>query len=410
MRRRTRPDFGTRANKSDEWGWELSNLITNWNISFPDAHFAGTANSQHVMAYVSPKQDPSADMLLAFDGTSKTNSSWKSGSFGGFMKRCNLTELTIGGFGTPSAPTSAWNGGIDYVIITDEVLTQDEINKITRMEDVGEAVVPGADIGEMFNNAYGDNSWVFTGGEDVQGGFDQVGGARNYIGQFEEYVRWKQSGNENGRQRYTINTAKKGQTLADVVTNWENRVAAYNPKAVAYMVGHEDYSQGTAGVENFKTQLKQFINKATAMRENKGFAVIQKPYATNDTATNTKIQAYCDAVDAVVTEYAQDAKYARIVVVDHFTQTKDNADFKANKLTGNKLNKLGHFEIGKQFSDATMKTTAGYPADIALMNQTVEPAAEVYSKVVPTVNAESRTLNVEIGGSRKFQMDIYIKD
>ena len=42
----------------------------------------------------------------------------------------------------------------------------------------------------MFNTAYGDNSWVFTGGSAVQGGYAQTQGIRNYIGQFEEYVRW----------------------------------------------------------------------------------------------------------------------------------------------------------------------------------------------------------------------------
>ena len=65
----------------------------------------------------------------------------------------------------------------------------------------------------------------FTGGEAVQGGFAQTRGVRNYVGQFEEYVRWTKAGNENGRQRYTINTGKAGQTLKDVVDNYQTLVA-----------------------------------------------------------------------------------------------------------------------------------------------------------------------------------------
>ena len=90
--------------------------------------------------------------------------------------------------------------------------------------------------------------------------------------------------------------------------------------------------------------------------------MIQKPFAVKDDAVNATIMLYCKAVDEVVKEYEDESeKLDRIVVVDHFAQTNQD-DFKNNKLKdGQTLNAAGHFEIGKQFSAATIKTTDSYP-------------------------------------------------
>ena len=34
------------------------------------------------------------------------------------------------------------------------------------------------------------NTWVFVGGEETAGSYAQCGFARNFVGQFEEYIRW----------------------------------------------------------------------------------------------------------------------------------------------------------------------------------------------------------------------------
>ena len=126
-------------------------------------------------------------------------------------------------------------------------------------------------ISRMFNNSInpGNNTWVFVGGEAVQGTYEQIGGARNYIGHFEEYIRnQKSAGDDPTRQRYMINTAKAGQTLEDVVENWDAKVTKYDPRAVAYLVGVEDYSQGPAHIGEFKESLRAFIDKALAEKAN----------------------------------------------------------------------------------------------------------------------------------------------
>lgn len=336
-------------------------------------------------------------MRLTIDGQEMWSNT-DAGNRGLFSKQSVLDQVTIGAQKTKDGQVyKGFQGEISHVIITSETLTDADAIAISKPETSGE-IASGSAVGEMFQIQYGDNSWVFTGGEAVQGGFAQTKGVRNYVGQFEEYVRWTKAGNENGRQRYTINTGKAGQTLKDVVDNYQTLVADYSPKAAAYLVGKEDYQAGEAGIASFQDSLRQFINLSLGLKENgKGFAVIQKPFAVKDDAVNATIMLYCKAVDEVVKEYEDESeKLDRIVVVDHFAQTNQD-DFKNNKLKdGQTLNAAGHFEIGKQFSAATIKTTDSYPGNGVTLNLKEEEQPDVYLNVLPVVTAENAGLHVQI--------------
>lgn len=272
----------------------------------------------------------------------------------------------------------------------------------------------GAAISRMFDHSYRDNTWVFTGGEAVQGGFDQTRGIRNYIGQFEEYIRWTigESSAINGRQRFAFNTGKAGRTLSDVVDNYETLVADFETKAAVYMVGVEDYSQGEDHLEEFKTDLKNFIDKSLALKEDgSSFAVIQKPFAVKDDTTNALIQKYCDAVDEVAESYKNEAvKYTQIVVVDHFTAT-NTEEFKTNKLQENgKLNAEGHLEIARQFTEATSGVSGDFPCAGVSLDLAEEEQPQQYLDVQPTVTATDSSLKVEIpetdGTSWKYELEL----
>ena len=336
-------------------------------------------------------------MRLTIDGQEMWSNT-DAGNRGLFSKQSVLDQVTIGAQKTKDGQVyKGFQGEISHVIITSETLTDADAIAISKPETSGE-IASGSAVGEMFQIQYGDNSWVFTGGEAVQGGFAQTRGVRNYVGQFEEYVRWTKAGNENGRQRYTINTGKAGQTLKDVVDNYQTLVADYSPKAAAYLVGKEDYQAGEAGIASFQDSLRQFINLSLGLKENgKGFAVIQKPFAVKDDAVNATIMLYCKAVDEVVKEYEDESeKLDRIVEVDRFAQTNQD-DFKNNKLKdGQTLNAAGHFEIGKQFSAATIKTTDSYPGNGVTLNLKEEEQPDVYLNVLPVVTAENAGLHVQI--------------
>jgi len=103
----------------------------------------------------------------------------------------NLNFLTIGGAINNGVNKAGFKGEIAYVTITDEVMSESEVeaytvavtNKLNKMD-----ISLGSQISNMFNDDV-DNTWLFVGGEEVQGSYNQVQGMRNYVSHFEEYIR-----------------------------------------------------------------------------------------------------------------------------------------------------------------------------------------------------------------------------
>lgn len=221
----------------------------------------------------------------------------------------------------------------------------------------------GADITEMFNNKYNDNTWVFIGGEAVQGDFNQTKGIRNFVGQFEEYIRWTKSGNEMGRQRYVINTARSGLNLHEIVSDYEELVSNYSPKAVGYMLDKEDYALGDQHLNDYKNSLICFIDKSLKLHNDQGFVVLQTPYVSNSESTNELIRKYVLLMKQVVDSYSTNNRINRIVFVNYFELTNTD-EFKNHCLEKDgTINARGHFELGKLLSEATIGTSQGYPGN-----------------------------------------------
>lgn len=357
-------------------------------------------------------------MRLTIDGAEVWNNTVASNA-GLFSAMNVLDQLTVGGHKAADGTVeNGFQGQISHVVVTEEEVSDADAIAISRA-GCSIKVTCGANIGSMFNTE-ADNSWVFVGGTDVEGGFLQTRGMRTYIGQFEEYIRAKMAGSptDNTRQRQTINVGKAGRTLSEILTDWDSLVTAYSPKAVSYFVGKEDYGKGTDHIQTFKTELKQFIEKSLAEKSGKGFAVIQKPYATASAEDNKIIEAYCAAVDEVVASYENTpVKYANIVVVDHYTNTKSDSSWSEKLNADGYLNGKGHFEIGKQLAAATIKTTDGFPNSSVTLDYQEVSQSEAYLDVQPTAKAGDKKLEVTIpegyGDSWKYQLtigDVVIED
>lgn len=251
----------------------------------------------------------------------------------------------------------------------------------------------------MFNDDV-DNTWLFVGGEEVQGSYNQVQGMRNYVSHFEEYIRWTQSSNTTaGKQRFVMNAGKKGQTLNDIINKFDSYKNEFNPKAMAYMIGKEDYSQDD--VNRFKEELREFITLSLELRNQQGFAVIQKPHTIGNVDTDAIIEKYCGVVDEVVEEFTNANNDQRIVVVEH--------DVTDESLKDGVLNQKGHYNIGQQLSEATIETTSLYPCtkgiDFNLKNMnTVETYAQ---DIVPSIQSTDNSLEVEIPEYKDIQEWVY---
>lgn len=289
----------------------------------------------------------------------------------GYVRLSNVSEVISG----KKYLIAAMTNGEWYVLYpsTNTGAPYSHIAKVVP-HDAKQEITLGSDINEMFDNSP-DNTWVFAGGEDAEGGFAQTRGQRNYVGQFEEYIRWTDTSGSGDapnfqRQRYTINVAQKGQNLNSVITNWESLVASYNPRAVAYMVQAQDTVN----------DLKTFIGKALNLREGKGFAVIQ-------TFENTKA-----IVNQAVADYAGDSGYARIVVVNHTGLTSP-------------LSSGDHMTVAKQLAAACGRTKAWF-SYTKYTEASGQPTA--YSDSAPGVVWNNGKMNITVSGTGGFTYKIIL--
>ncbi len=168
---------------------------------------------------------------------------------------------------------------------------------------------------------------------------------------------------------------------------------------MAYMIGKEDYSQDD--VNRFKEELREFITLSLELRNQQGFAVIQKPHTIGNVDTDAIIEKYCGVVDEVVEEFTNANNDQRIVVVEH--------DVTDESLKDGVLNQKGHYNIGQQLSEATIETTSLYPCtkgiDFNLKNMnTVETYAQ---DIVPSIQSTDNSLEVEIPEYKDIQEWVY---
>ncbi|MGT2827999.1 discoidin domain-containing protein, partial [Streptococcus himalayensis] len=280
----------------------------------------------------------------------------------------------------------------------------DRRNKVVAAAEVAalEQVAPtdlrtaGSAIAELFNADH-DNTWVFTGGLNVQGGASFTEGIRNYVGQFEEYIRWTKSGNTiPGRQRYVINTAKAGAKIGTIAENFEKYVGQFAPKAVGYMLGVEDYDAGSEGLETFKTGLKSFIDSSLALHNHQGKVVLQTASATANAEINTQIESYIAAMKQVAQSYAGTAAWNNIVWVDHYTQTKNPEFLEHGLVYDAALTAKGHLEIGKQLAAATIKSSDNFPGTGVTLALENESKVQYFADATPTATYGAAGLAVAI--------------
>ena len=304
----------------------------------------------------------------------------------GLMTAVNASCYYAGG-----SSAHGFSGTINYILVLPEVLTDIELQTLTgaNLDHNEEAVLPlGSSIGMMMDYSGAENnsnSWMFDGGRTTSGSFTEIGSIRNYVYQFEEYVRGKKmaaiSAGWNSRQRFTINVGADGQTLADSLAMFDARAAALDPRAAVYLVGAEDYSAGAAGINAFKADLLSYVRKAVKLRGGSGFAMIQTPYPN---AASENDELYAAAVREVLEELTGSIR-GNVVLVDHNAVALAADCYNAD----GSLSGKGHYELGRQLSAAVCGDSTGYQTIPAL---TVGAAPASYSHEAPAVTSQGNAL------------------
>jgi len=313
-------------------------------------------------------------------------------------------------FGETVQGYTDWRGSIDSVVIgglkSGSCQTHDnfknfngEISSVTIAGKVNN-VPTGSGVGTIMFSSELDNTWLFGGGVETQGRFEEVGGVRNYVGQFEEHIRWglvSNSSDFKSLQRYVINVGREGMHAGAFAKRLKSYIRELDPKAVCYLIGPEDYD---IEIEKFKTAISTIIDEALNMKNGTGCVVIQYPHAGKDASENAYIQEYAEAAQEVI-QSRDTSEKSRIAVVDHYTET-NNDEFKNNMLTEEGLlNARGHYEIAKQLSEVVYGSANRFPT--ISETWTAEEAPDVYLDLMPEVTASADSLEVSVNDMEKTE-------
>lgn len=273
----------------------LRNLKTGTNA--PDAGLKGEFSSglndgKYHTAAISflPSTGYSNDNVrMVIDGGSDIYvKNWGTSYKAGFNQGTDAyTAFSIGSglYADADACNSAsFNGSIDFITVINKAYTVGELQNITSGDR------DFKNFSEMFAGGTC-NTWLFTGGTEGVADFSSLKTSRNWIGLFEDMMRY--SGTFVERGRFVFNTSKRDMDTARLLEEYDTRIAPYGTAAVGIMFGASDYRKGPDGIGEFKEALSSLLEK---LANDKKLPLLITPYPAGDQGDAANIALYTEAV------------------------------------------------------------------------------------------------------------------
>jgi acyl-CoA thioesterase I len=150
-------------------------------------------------------------------------------------------------------------------------------------------------------------TWLFT-GDSITHGAKHTGGCRSYPELFSERIRWELGFKNKVRMRdVIINTGVSGHRCPDLLGDWNWRVTRFKPDVVSFNLGMNDCTAGEKGLENYRKQLIEIVERIRAIP---AIPMIHVPSPALKGDRAAALQAYCEVVREV-------AAAKKVILVDH---------------------------------------------------------------------------------------------
>lgn len=100
-------------------------------------------------------------------------------------------------------------------------------------------------------------TWVFTGDSITQGVF-HTHGARSWVELVQERIHWELE----RTQDIVVNSGVSGWTAGQVLESFDHLVGRFKAEIVSISLGTNDSNRGSAGLEEFRTNLTRLVDHA----------------------------------------------------------------------------------------------------------------------------------------------------
>jgi acyl-CoA thioesterase-1 len=131
-------------------------------------------------------------------------------------------------------------------------------------------------------------TWVFTGDSVTQGAL-WTGGLRTYPEIFSERIRWEMHRNRD----IIVNTAISGNKTADILQDFDWRIAHLHPDVVSLMIGMNDCTRGPEGEKAFEENLSQLIARIIVDPEKVAFRPMQVEFGADPSLAERELSPKC---------------------------------------------------------------------------------------------------------------------
>ncbi|BAC44389.1 SGNH/GDSL hydrolase family protein [Malacoplasma penetrans] len=232
--------------------------------------------------------------------------------------------------------TNQRSGPIDYDVVYPLPETGKDVSSSIATWGVNEDRISNrAEANLRFQKAI-ENTWVFAGGSDFYSNFDLTKSRKNWVGLFDENIRWyyKVLNTSNPASlystmgRFVINVSKPNQTLKELNEKFNSKVSNLDPKNVVTIVGNEylEASDEYNSLVSFENDLTTFVKNSLMLRDQSSTVTIIKHWKSpikdfdTDTAYNNKVDKFNNVVNKVLYNMSVDETWSeslsRVKVID----------------------------------------------------------------------------------------------
>lgn len=308
-----------------------------------------------------------------------------------------------------------------------ENLGQDTQNLAFSLANPNERISTDINVRQKFQKDI-ENTWLFAAGTDFMPDWLTNKGRMNFVGIFEENVRFQFS-NRGGDVsnvystvgRFTINVSKENQTLRDLINDFDFRIKNIDPKNIVTIVGQEylKYEDEFDSYYNFEKDLTEFLGKILPLRENTSTVCIVKrwklPNPQNDANINNlnqRIEKLNNVVNKVIYNIClKDANAAKRITIADMTNSflKNESSGNGWLDSNNALTPYGNSLLGKTILQSYAPSEdrwVDFINDDRINHNNVKPLGFSYTNLKNHLDIKSVSVSTPINNNGANVVDI----
>lgn len=200
--------------------------------------------------------------------------------------------------------------------------------------------------------------FLFTGSQLDAAPFDTNHGTRNFVGHFEEYVRWTHAKDSEAlREKFVLTNTYPNQSVYTLNNAFKKEIADYQPSVVSYLINPQNDFVKTE--TEFIKNLLEVVTQVLQLKNGQAKFVLLVPSRTSDEYKNAQLTTYLRMFNEQLEKSFDENELSRIFVVNVF----EDKDISKHVNDLGQLDEVGHLKLGEKFARAIYDQVTNFPGE-----------------------------------------------